>query len=43
MHLKSHETPRKRGRNTKSPKSPVAMKQAKARLQSLKRKFGIIK
>jgi len=40
MHLKSHETPRKRGRNDKSKKSPVAIRQAKARLQALKRKLG---
>ena len=40
MHLKSHETPRKRGRNDKSRKSPVAIRQAKARLQALKRKLG---
>jgi len=43
MRLKNHETPRKMGRNDKSKKRPVALRQAKARRQSLKRKLNLIK
>jgi hypothetical protein len=43
MRLKNHETPRKMGRNEKSKKRPVALRHAKARKQSLKRKLGLIK
>jgi len=39
MHLKSHETPRKRGRNDKSRKSPVAVRQLKARHKALIKKL----
>jgi len=42
MRLKSHETPRKQGRNDKSKKRPQALRQAKARKQALKRKLHLI-